>query len=260
MSSVSISTIKQMKKDSKQITVLTAYDFYTAKILDEVGIDIILVGDSLGMVFQGKKNTLEVTMKDIAYHTKVVSGALKKAFLIADMPFMSSQISVEKTLQNAAKLIQKGGANAVKIEGCSSLDTISKIVSSGIPVMGHLGLTPQSINQIGSYKIQGKTKESYLQIVEDAKKLEEAGVFAIVLEMVPAALAQEITSILNIPVIGCGSGPFCDGQVLVTNDILGLYPSSPKFSKQYVNLTELIRQAGENYIKDVRAGIFPAKE
>ncbi|MFH1429610.1 MAG: 3-methyl-2-oxobutanoate hydroxymethyltransferase [Candidatus Margulisiibacteriota bacterium] len=256
-----ISTLKKKLSAGEKLTMLTAYDHTIACLLDKAGIDIVLVGDSLGMVVRGEENTLGVTIDDMVYHTKMVKRGLNKAFLVADMPFMSYQVNPESALINAGRLISEGGARAVKLEGGSVFrPQIEKIIKAGIPVMGHLGFTPQSVNQLGGYKIQGKSDDSARCLMCEAKALEEAGVFALVLEMVPAAVAADISKELSIPVIGCGAGPDCDGQVLVTNDILGLYSNTPKFAKQYINLRESISNAVGQYIEEVRGGKFPCKE
>lgn len=240
------------KQRGEKITMLTSYDCQTAKILDEAGIDAILVGDSLGMVVYGGENTLSVTMEDMIRHTKAVSGAAKQSLVIADMPFMSYQASPEEAAHNAARLIRETGAQAVKLEGGREFaETISRIIKCQIPVMGHLGLTPQSVYKFGGYKIQGKTQNDADKIFEDAKLLETLGVFAIVLECIPEKLAEKITEELTIPAIGIGSGPYCDGQVQVINDILGLTENLPRHAKKYACLNTDIKKAVESYIKDV---------
>ncbi len=258
---VTTETIRQMKNKEK-ITMLTAYDYGTAKFLDEAGIDIILVGDSLGMVVLGYEDTTKVTIEDMLHHTKAVSRGNKKSLLVTDMPFLSYHTGVYDTVKNAGYLIRDGNANAVKLEGGREIiDQVKAIMGAGIPVMGHLGLTPQSINQMGGYFIQGKTKKDATKIIEDAKILEEAGVFAIVLECVPTKLAEIISSELSIPTIGIGAGVACDGQVLVTHDLLGLYPRMvPKFVKQYVSLDKNIMSAATEYVKEVKECDFPSKE
>lgn len=249
------------KKAGRRITMLTAYDYITAKILDEAGIDIILVGDSLGNVFLGYDNTLPVTVEDMLVHTKAVRRGTKGAMLVVDMPFMSYQVSPEGALINASRFIKEAGARGVKIEGDIYIDAIRMMIDAGIPVMGHLGFTPQLINRIGGYRVAGKGKREAGAILKAAKKLEGAGVFALVLEMVPADLAKKITKSLKIPVIGIGAGPHCDGQVLVTQDLVGLYPKpAPKFVKQYADLGREMKKAIATFIWDVHSKKFPAKE
>lgn len=251
-------SLKEMKSAGKKIAVLTAYDHPTAKLLDEAGIDIILVGDSLGNTVLGYENTIPVTMDEMLCYTKAVTRAVKNAMVIGDMPFMSYQLNPEQALSNASRFVKEGGANGVKIEGDRYIDAIKKIISAGIPVMGHLGFTPQHVNQIGGYRVQGRSKDDAKAILESAITLERTGVFSLVLEMVPAALAKEISGKLSIPVIGCGAGPYCDGQVLVINDILGLSMNGmPKFAKKYADLNAEMKKAVSGYISDVRGGHFP---
>ncbi|QSZ26894.1 3-methyl-2-oxobutanoate hydroxymethyltransferase [Aceticella autotrophica] len=259
---ITVSTLKKYKQTGKKITALTAYDFPTAKILDESGIDMILVGDSLGMVVLGYESTLPVTMDDMVHHTKAVTRGVKRSFVMADMPFMSYSISKETTMQNAARLIAEGNAQSIKIEGgCEVAPIIKLIVDAGIPVIGHLGLTPQYINQLGGYKIQGKDMEKAKKIMKDAKTLEEAGICALVLECVPSELAKDITENISIPTIGIGAGPYCDGQILVTHDMLGITQGHrPKFVKQYANIDEIMKNGLKNYVNDVESGSFPSKE
>ncbi len=246
-------------KGNRKLVMLTAYDFPTAKIIDQTYmVDIILVGDSLGMVVQGKPNTLEVTMDQMIYHTSIVSRATKHSMIVGDMPFMSYHTSVEDAVRNAGRFVQEGGANAVKLEGAGKvIEKIEAIIDAGIPVMGHLGLTPQSINKFGGWKLQGKTKDDAKKIINDAKALEKAGVFSIVLEMVPAELAEEITKQVNVPTIGIGAGPHCDGQVLVLHDVIGLTDFSPSFAKQYVNVGKSIEEAVSRFASEVKEGIYP---
>lgn len=253
--------ILKMKKEGTKIPVLTAYDYSMAKILDEVGIPLILIGDSAGMVFAGNENTLTVTMDEMRYHTRAVSKGSKNAFIVTDMPFLSYQVSIEDAKRNAGLLVQDG-AEAVKLEGGELIsDTIKAIVDMGVPVMGHIGLTPQSIHTMGGYKIQGREKKQRKRLIDDAKTVEDAGAFSIVLEGIPADLAKEITEKLSIPTIGIGAGPHCDGQVLVIHDVLGLYDNiKPKFVKRYVDLKKVISSAVSEYIDDVKRGRFPGKE
>jgi 3-methyl-2-oxobutanoate hydroxymethyltransferase len=254
-----INQIKEMKQKGEKITMLTAYDYATAKIVDEVGIPLILVGDSLGMVVLGYESTIPVTMEAMLHHTKAVVRGTKQAMIVGDMPFMTYHISVEDALRNAGRFIQEGGAQAVKLEGGVTVaEKVRRIVDCGIPVMGHIGLTPQSINQFGGYKVRGKTQETAARLVEDAKALENAGAFAVVLETVPAQLAALITRSISIPTIGIGAGIGCDGQVQVINDILGSFTDFvPKHAKQYARLTDIIRKAVTDYHDEVKAGSFP---
>jgi|UniRef100_A0A7V3RGK7 3-methyl-2-oxobutanoate hydroxymethyltransferase len=250
-----------MKKKKEKIACLTAYDYPTARILDEAGIEIILVGDSAANVVAGEKNTLPITMSDMLYHTKVVARAVKNALVIADMPFLSYQCSIDEAVKNAGSFL-KVGAAGVKVEGAGPiLKTIERFVQIGIPVMGHLGLTPQSIHKFGGYKLMGKTRKEAEQMIADARRLESAGCFAIVLEKIPASLAKKITKILSIPTIGIGAGPYCDGQILVLHDMLGIYEEFvPKFVKRYAQIGAEIKRAVRDYIREVKAGIYPDKE
>jgi 3-methyl-2-oxobutanoate hydroxymethyltransferase len=259
---ITINQIKEMKQKGEKIAMLTAYDYSTAKLVDEAGIPLILVGDSLGMVVLGYESTIPVTMEEMLHHTKAVVRGTKQAMVIGDMPFMTYHISVEDALRNAARFIQKGGAQAVKLEGGVTVaEKVRKIVDCGIPVMGHIGLTPQSRLQLGGHRIQGKTPEAAARLLEDAKALEQAGAFSIVLETVPAQLAKLITAKVNIPTIGIGAGIDCDGQVLVINDLLGSYTDFvPKHAKQYVKLTDIISKAVTQYRDEVKAGSFPTEK
>ena len=256
---ITINKIKEMKPKGKKITMLTAYDYATAKIIDEVGIPLILVGDSLGMVVLGYESTIPVTMEEMLHHTRAVVRGTKQAMVIGDMPFMTYHISVAEALKNAARFIQDGGAQAVKLEGGVTVaEKVSRIVDCGIPVMGHIGLTPQSVNQLGGYKVQGKTPEAANKLLEDALALEEAGAFAIVLETAPTPLATLITQRISIPTIGIGAGIGCDGQVQVINDILGSFTDFvPKHAKQYANLKDIMSSAITEYYNEVKAGSFP---
>ncbi len=258
---ITTETIISMKKKKQKIACLTAYDYPTAKILDEAGIEIILVGDSAANVVAGEKNTLPITMSDMLYHTKVVARAVKNALVIADMPFLSYQCSIDEAVKNAGSFL-KVGAAGVKVEGAGPvLKTIERLVQIGIPVMGHLGLTPQSIHKFGGYKLRGKTKKEAEQIIKDAKRLESTGCFSIVLEKVPMQLAKRITRMLKIPTIGIGAGPHCDGQILVLHDILGFYEDfKPKFVKQYTKIGLEIKKAVLTYINEVKSGVYPDKE
>jgi 3-methyl-2-oxobutanoate hydroxymethyltransferase len=256
---ISINQIKDMKQKSEKITMLTAYDYTTAKIIDEAGIPLILVGDSLGNVVLGYESTIPVTMADMLHHTKAVARGSRKAMVIGDLPFMTYHISSEDALRNSARLIQEGNAQAVKLEGGVNVaDKVRKIVDCGIPVMGHIGLTPQSINQLGGFKVQGKSLEAARKLIDDARALEEAGAFAVVLETVPAPLATFISQSINIPTIGIGAGAGCDGQVQVVSDILGLFTDFvPRHAKQYARIADIMSNAITEYYNDVKAGSFP---
>lgn len=249
----------QMAKGNSKITMLTAYDYSMAKMLDEAGVDSILVGDSLGMVFQGQESTLPVTVDDMVYHIKAVCRGAKNAFVVGDMPFLSYHISPEEAVRNAGRLVQEGGADGIKLEGgVDILPQVEAIVKAQIPVMGHIGLTPQSINAFGGFKVQGKDVGAAQRIVDDALALEKAGAFAIVLEGVPAKLATYITENLSIPTIGIGASVECDGQVLVINDMLGMFSDfTPKFVKQYQQLRTLMMDGVKSYISEVKDLSFP---
>lgn len=251
--------LQQYKKDRKKLVVVTAYDALFARIVEQAGIRVILVGDSLGVVVQGKPNTLTVTMEDMLYHTKLVAGAVQRSLVIADMPFMSYQASTEEAVRNAGRLIQ-AGAVAVKLEGGAVMaDRVKAMTSIGIPVMGHLGMTPQSVHALGGYKVHGKVEDQAAKLLEDAKTLEAAGAFAVVLEAVPADLARKVTQALSISTIGIGAGPHCDGQVLVIYDLLGLFDSFvPKFVKTYAHLKADALQALGRYKEEVEQGKFPS--
>jgi 3-methyl-2-oxobutanoate hydroxymethyltransferase len=259
---VTIADIKAMKQRGEKIAMLTAYDYATAKLIDEAGTPLILVGDSLGMVMLGYESTIPVTMDDMLHHTKAAVRGAKHALIIGDMPFMTYNISVEDALRNAARFIQEGGAQAVKLEGGETVaETVSRLVACGIPVQGHIGLTPQSINQLGGYKVIGKTPEVAIRLLNDAKSLEQAGVFSIVLEAVPAQLSKLITERVSVPTIGIGAGKHCDGQVQVISDLLGLYTDFvPKHAKQYVKLSVSINKAVTDYIAEVKSGDFPTSQ
>ena len=257
-----INAIKEMKARGEKITMLTAYDFATAKLVDETGMPLILVGDSLGMVALGYESTIPVTMEEMIHHTKAVVRGSKQALVIGDMPFMSYHVSTEEALRNAARFIQEGGTQAVKLEGGHSVaQTVKRMVECGIPVMGHIGLTPQSIHQLGGFKAQGKTPEAAQRLLQDALALETAGAFAIVLESVPYALARIITRKIAVPTIGIGAGPHCDGQVQVLSDLLGLYTEFvPRHAKQYAKLSQAVKEAVSQYLKEVKEGSFPTTE
>ncbi len=251
-----------LKRKGKRIAMLTSYDYPTARLADEAGVDIILVGDTLGMVMLGYETTLPVTMEEMLCHVKAVSRAKPAALVIADMPFMSFQASPEDAVRNAGRMIKEGGADAVKIEGGRCMTSAARAIGDAkIPLMGHIGLTPQAIRRFGGYRIQGKTGKGREAIVEDALALEDAGCFAIVLEGIPWMLAKEITEKLHIPTIGIGAGPHCDGQVLVCHDVLGLYEGYvPRFVRQYADLRPIILGAFTDYVNDVRTGTFPTLE
>jgi 3-methyl-2-oxobutanoate hydroxymethyltransferase len=262
MKRVSIHDLKAMKKRGEKIAMLTAYDYPTARILDEAGVPIILVGDSLGMVVLGYDSTLPVTMDDMVHHTKAVVRGSQRAHVVGDMPFMSYQASPEDALRNAGRLMQEAGAQSVKLEGGRSVaETVRRLVEAGIPVMGHIGLTPQSLHQFGGYKVQGKTPAAAVKLLNDARVLEEAGAYAIVLETIPAVLARLITERVSVPTIGIGAGPHCDGQVQVLHDMLGLYPEFvPKHAKQYAHLAEEAGRAVREYLAEVAEGRFPTEK
>lgn len=259
---VTTASLLQNKQKREKITALTAYDYSTARLLDEAGVDIALVGDSLGMVVLGYETTLPVTMEEMLHHTSAVVRGVKRAMVVGDMPFMSYQISAEEAVANAGRFLQEAGAHAVKLEGgCSAAPTISRIVDAGVPVMGHLGYTPQSVHKFGGPKVQGRSESAAESLLADAKGLEEAGVFAIVLELVPTELAGRITEAVGVPTIGIGAGPLCDGQVQVSNDLLGLYGEfHPKHAKKYAHLSDVISEAFKSYVEDVTAGRFPGPE
>jgi 3-methyl-2-oxobutanoate hydroxymethyltransferase len=257
-----ITSFKTAKEKCQRITVLTAYDYATACLLEEAGVDCLLVGDSLGMVMLGYENTLQVTMDDMIHHTKAVARGRRRALLIGDMPFLSYHVSVEEAVRNAGRFIQEGNAQAVKLEGGQAvLDKIRAIIKAQIPVLGHLGLTPQSVNAMGGFKLQGKDIETARQILDDALLLQDAGVFGIVLECIPDALARLVSERLDIPTIGIGAGVYCDGQVLVIQDLLGMFRKMrPKFVKTYAACGDTIVSAVQQYIQEVRSGGFPGKE
>lgn len=259
---ITTATIKQKKTAGTPITMLTAYDFPMAKIVDEAGIDMILVGDSLGNVMLGYDSTIPVTMDEMVHHVKAVGRAVRRAMVIADMPFLSYQISVEAAMENAGRFLKEAGAQAIKLEGGAEVvNVVSRMAAAGIPVVGHLGLTPQSLYQFGGFKVQGKDVTAAKKIIADAKALEEAGAFAIVLECVPAPLAKMVTDAVNLATIGIGAGPHCDGQVLVIHDILGLYAGfTPKFVKRFADLHEQVAGAVKQYKEEVEKRVFPATE
>ncbi len=255
---VTLQHFRQWKQQQRRITALTAWDFAIAEILDQAQVDLILVGDSLAMTVLGHATTLPVTLEEMIHHTKAARRGIKNAFLVMDLPFLTYQESTQQAMRSAGLALKDGGANAVKLEGGypEMVTTIAHLVQAGIPVMGHIGLTPQSVNQLG-FKQQGKTEAAQTQILKEAIALEQAGIFAIVLEHIPADLAQTITQKITIPTIGIGAGPHCDGQILVTSDLLGMGSWSPPFSKAYASLRETMRDAFETYCKEVRSGEFP---
>ena len=254
---VTVSHFRKMKEDSEKIVCLTAYDYTSAKILDEAGVDLILVGDSLGMVVNGQENTLQVTLDELIYHTKSVKRGIKRGFLVADMPFGSYHVSEEETLKNAIRVIKESGAEAVKLEGGKEIaPLVKKLTLAGINVIGHVGLMPQKVLSQGGYKIQGRDNSE--KLIEDAVAIEDAGAFAIVLEGVLRDVAKKISKQLKIPTIGIGAGEYCDGQILVFHDVFGLFDDlTPKFVKRYANLREQILEAAKRYSTDVRNGTFP---
>lgn len=263
MGRISVHQLKQWKADGKRFAMITAYDYPSARLVEQAGIPIILVGDSVGSVVLGYESTVPVTMEDILYHTRAVVRATSKAIVLADMPFMSYQANADDAVRNAGRLLQEGGATAVKLEGGSHVaPLVRRMVESGIPVMGHLGLTPQSVNQFGGHKVQGKTPAAAAKLLNDARALEEAGAFAVVLETIPAPLAQMVTERISIPTIGIGAGPNCDAQVQVFHDMLGIYDDrrTLKHAKRYAVIGETIREAVRSYIGEVEGGEFPTKE
>ena len=262
MHRVTIRDIAEMKAQGEKIPMITAYDYTTARLADEAGIPLVLVGDSLGMVVLGYDSTIPVTMDDMVHHVKAVARGTRKALIIADLPFMTYQIDTAQALANAARLVQEGGAHAVKLEGGESVaETVHRIVECGIPVMGHIGMTPQSVNAFSGYRVRGRGRQEAVQLLKDAKALEDAGTFAVVLELVPTPLARLISQRLTIPTIGIGAGPACDGQVQVLHDMLGLFTDFvPKHTKQYARLAELIQEAFTRYAQEVKEGSFPTDQ
>lgn len=259
---VTVADFQRMKEERVPITMLTAYDYNLARLVDEAGIDSILVGDSLGNVVLGYQSTIPVTMEDMLHHVKAVSRGIRRALLVGDMPFLSYHLSREQAIANAGRFLQEGGAQAVKLEGGREVaEAIRGIVAAGIPVVGHLGLTPQSVNVLGGYKVQGRDEKAARKLIDDAFAVQEAGAFALVLECVPQALASYLSGELTIPTIGIGAGAGCDGQVLVTTDMLGLYGNQPpRFVKRFADLNGQIREALAGYREEVRARTFPAEE
>ena len=256
---LTIKDLQDMKARGEKIPMMTAYDYTSGKLLEQAGIPLMLVGDSLGMVVLGYDSTVPVTMDDMLHHIKTVVRGTEKAHIVGDLPFMSYHAEVSEAIRNAGRILKEGGAQSVKLEGGQEMaETVNRIVKSGIPVMGHVGLTPQSVNQLGGYRVQGKTISDAIRLMEDTRALEEAGAYAVVLECVPAALAQMITDRLSIPTIGIGAGAGCDGQVQVLHDFLGLFTDFlPKHARRYANLAETIQAAASLYISDVHLGEFP---
>lgn len=256
---VTTQTVVEMKQKGEKISMLTAYDFTMARILDSAGIDVLLVGDSASNVMAGNETTVPITLDHMIYHTQCVVKGVDRALVIADMPFMSYQVTSKEALTNAGKLMKEAGAHAVKLEGGAAIaDTVKKIVDAGIPVMGHLGLTPQSIYQFGTYQVRAKEEAEAEQLIKDAHRLQEAGVFALVLEKIPSALAQKVTESLSIPTIGIGAGQGCDGQVLVVHDMLGMNKNfSPRFLRRYADLESVMTEAVQQYVSDVKSQDFP---
>ncbi|MFC1991868.1 3-methyl-2-oxobutanoate hydroxymethyltransferase [Chloroflexota bacterium] len=259
---VSINQIREMKEKGENISMLTAYDYSTAKIIDEVGVPMILVGDSLGMVVLGYETPLPVTLEVMLHHTKAVVRGTQNALIVGDMPFMTYQVSADDAMRSAGRFIQEAGAHAIKLEGGVTVaEKVKRVVECGIPVMGHIGLTPQSVNQMGGMKVQAKSLEAASKLIDDAKALEQAGVFAIVLEAIPYKLAGLVTKKVSVPTIGIGAGPDCDGQVQVINDTLGSFTEFiPKHAKRYANLGEIIKNAVIEYDKEVKEGVFPTEK
>lgn len=259
---VTVRTLRKMKKEKRPIVCLTAYEALIARMLDESGVDVILVGDSAGMVMAGRRNTLGVTLEEMLHFTRWASQGIERALLVADMPFLTYQVNPDEAVRNAGRLMAEGGAEAVKLEGGRHMvPTVQRLVSSGMPVMGHLGLTPQSINAFGGYVLQAVEEKEQKRLVDDAGRLEEAGCFSIVLEKIPAGVAQKVTEAVEIPTIGIGAGSGCDGQVLVTQDMLGLFTDfRPKFVRRYAEIAEDIIEAVSKYVEDVRSGSFPGPD
>lgn len=259
---ITVNSLRQMKRQGDKIACLTAYDYSFASVLDTAGVDLIMVGDSLGMVIQGYETTIPVTLEDMAYHSRCVARGIDHALLVVDLPFMSYQVDPEQALESAGILMKEGDAQVVKLEGGAPMvETVRFLVERGVPVCAHLGLTPQSVHQLGGYGVQGKDADSAQRILDDARAMEDAGAAMLVLEAVPAKLANEITNALTIPVIGIGAGKDCDGQVLVLQDMLGIYPKpSPKFSRNFMQGSDSIAKAIENYVAAVKSGEFPTAE
>jgi 3-methyl-2-oxobutanoate hydroxymethyltransferase len=260
-SRVTVQDLRDMKQAGERIAMLTAYDFFTARFLDGAGVDVLLVGDTVGMAFGGRDTTVGVRLDHIVYHAEIVARASKRAMVIGDMPFLTYQLTIDSAVENAGRLMQDGKVQAVKLEGGRAMvPVIKRILRAGIPVMGHLGLTPQSVHRFGGFRVQGRDEESAQRLREAARALEDAGCFAIVLEAIPSDLAGEVTGSLTIPTIGIGAGPRCDGQVLVTPDMLGITPFEAKYLKRFADLGSAIRVAAESYVREVKGKKFPTEE
>lgn len=258
---VTIQTLQDMKRADEKITMLTAYDFFTARILDDAGIDLLLVGDTVGMAVAGHTTTIPVRLDHMVYHAEMVARGAQRAMVIGDLPFLTYQVTVDKAVENAGRLMQEGKVHGVKLEGGRSvIPFVKHILHAGIPVMGHIGLTPQSVYRFGGWKVQGKDQASAKQVREAALALQDAGCFALVLEAIPAALAREVTGTLRIPTIGIGAGPDCDGQVLVTPDMLGVTGFTAKYIRHYANLRETMTTAVQQYVRDVKSGDYPTAQ
>lgn len=257
---ITVRALRSLKESGQKITMLTAYDFYTARLLDQSGVDVILVGDTLGMAFAGNDTTLAVRVNDVIYHAEMVSRAATRAMVIGDMPFLSYQLSIDLAVENAGRLLQDGKVHAVKLEGGRAMvPVIKRILRAGIPVMGHLGLTPQSVHRFGGFRVQGKDEKSASRLREAAKALEAAGCFALVLECVPSSLSAEVTNLVSIPTIGIGAGPDCDGQVLVTPDMLGITGHKAKYLKEYADLSSTIQEAATSFVREVKEKVYPGE-
>jgi 3-methyl-2-oxobutanoate hydroxymethyltransferase len=258
---VTVQALRDMKVAGEKITMLTAYDYFTARLIDQCGVDVILVGDTVGMAFAGHDTTVGVRLEQIVYHAEIVSRATRRSMVVGDMPFLSYQLTIDNAVENAGRLMQDGKVQAVKLEGGRSMvPVIKRILRAGIPVMGHLGLTPQSVHRFGGFRVQGKDEESALRLREAAKALEDAGCYAIVLEAIPSELANEVTQSLLIPTIGIGAGPHCDGQVLVTPDMLGLTSFEARYIKRFADLRSAIQSGVESYVREVKGRQFPTEE
>jgi 3-methyl-2-oxobutanoate hydroxymethyltransferase len=258
---VTVRSLRAMKDAGEKSTMLATYDYYTAKILDESGVDLLLVGDTLGMAFGGKETTLSVLLDHVVYHAEIVSRAAKRAMVIGDMPFLTYQVNPDQAVANAGRLMQESHVHGVKLEGGRAMiPVVKRILQAGIPVMGHLGLTPQSVHRFGGFLVQGKDEESATRLRQAALSLEDAGCFAIVLEAVPADLAAEVTKSLSIPTIGIGAGGECDGQVLVAPDMLGMTGFNAKYLRQYANVGNAVREAAKSFVRDVKGSEFPTSE
>jgi 3-methyl-2-oxobutanoate hydroxymethyltransferase len=258
---VTVQALREMKQAGEKIAMLTAYDYFTARLLDQCGVDVILVGDTVGMAFAGHETTIAVRLDQIIYHAEIVTRATRRSMVVGDMPFLTYQLTIDTAVENAGRLMQESNVQAVKLEGGRAMvPVIKRILRAGIPVMGHLGLTPQSVHRFGGFRVQGKDPESAARLREAAKALEDAGCFAIVLEAVPTDLAAEVTDLVTVPTIGIGAGPGCNGQVLVTPDMLGITGFEAKYVKRYAELTSIMRQSISAYVEDVKKRVFPTEE